>query len=221
MSRTGGKHEPASHFIRAWRQKRRLSLEKLADEIGMSHSNLGRIERGLVPLSDNHLSALAHALGLQTADIYRDPETADAGQEYVPIIGRVGANTDGAILLATGDRGRELVPVPPGGTSDAVAVLVQGHSMPDVAEDGSLIYFDLQRTPPTPEMLGRIVVVETEDERVLVKRLLRGSRKGLYDLESLVGEPIRDVRLRWAARIIAMIPPYQAKKIMIDTTAAA
>jgi hypothetical protein len=59
--------------------------------------------------------------------------------------------------------------------------------MRGVADDGALIYFEDQRTPPTPDMLGHVVVVETDTDEVLVKRLLRGSRPGLYDLESVAG----------------------------------
>jgi hypothetical protein len=86
--------------------------------------------------------------------------------------------------------------------------------MRDVADDGALIYFEDQRTPPTPDMLGHVVVVEVDTDEVLVKRLLRGSRPGRYDLESLVGPTRRDARLRWAAHITAIIPPFQARRII-------
>jgi SOS-response transcriptional repressor LexA len=68
-----------------------------------------------------------------------------------------------------------MAPVPPGGTTDSVALEVKGHSMRAIAEDGSLIYFEDQRNPPTPDMLGYYVIAELEDGRVLFKRLLRGS----------------------------------------------
>ena len=53
-------------------------------------------------------------------------------------------------------------------------------------------------------------IVQTEDGRVLFKRLLRGSGPELYDLESIVGPTLSDVRLRWAAHYTAIIPPFQA-----------
>lgn len=104
------------------------------------------------------------------------------------------------------------VPEPQGG--EAVALRLAGEALRGLAEDGSLIYFEDQRTPPTPDMLGQVVVVETEAAEVLVKRLLRGSRRGCYDLESLAGPTRQDVRLRWAAHITAIIPPYQARRII-------
>src|SRR5690606_27840286 len=112
-------------------------------------------------------------------------------------------------------------PLPTGGTSDAVALEVDGHSMRGFADDGALVYFENQHTPPTEDMIGEVVVVqialgadESEDEDVLVKRLLRGSQDGLYDLESLVGPTLRDVRVRWAAEITQIIPPRQARRLI-------
>jgi hypothetical protein len=59
------------------------------------------------------------------------------------------------------------------------------------------------------------VVVETESDEVLVKRLLRGSSPGRYDLESVAGPTRHDARLRWAAHITAIIPPFQARRIIV------
>jgi hypothetical protein len=86
--------------------------------------------------------------------------------------------------------------------------------MRGVADDGALIYFEDQRTPPTPDMLGHVVVVEVDTDEVLVKRLLRGSRPDRFDLESAAGPTRHDARLRWAAHITAIIPPYQARRII-------
>ena len=133
----------------------------------------------------------------------------------VPVKGMVGANPDGSVLFANGQEAWDLAPIPPGGTENAVALQVSGHSMRGLADDGALIYFEDQRTPPTSDMLGQIVVVEMETDEVLVKRLLRGSEPGRYDLESLAGPTRRDARLRWAAHITAIIPPFQARRILL------
>ena len=138
--------------------------------------------------------------------------TAEVG--LVPIIGEVGADPEGVVLMAQGQASGDLVPIPPGGTDQAVALRVSGHSMPGLADDGALIYFEIQRTPPTPDMLGHVVVVELDTDEVLVKRLLRGSRAGRYDLESLAGPTRRDAKIRWAAHITAIIPPFQARRIV-------
>jgi hypothetical protein len=89
------------------------------------------------------------------------------------------------------------------------------------AEDGALVYFEDQKHPPTEDMIGEIVVVqvardgdEANDEDVLIKRLQRGSAEGLYNLESILGPTIRDVRIRWAAEIIQITPPRQARRLL-------
>ena len=66
------------------------------------------------------------------------------------------------------------------------------HSMRGLADDGALIYFEDQRSHPSSDMLGHVVVVETDTDEVLVKRLLRGSRPGVYDLESIALKPKAD-----------------------------
>lgn len=48
-------------FLREWRQFRNLTQEQAADRIGLDHSTLGRIERGLVPYSQGMLEAAAEA----------------------------------------------------------------------------------------------------------------------------------------------------------------
>ena len=132
----------------------------------------------------------------------------------VPIIGRIGADPEGVVLFATGQDAGDLAPIPPGGTHKAVALRIVGHSMRGLADDGGLIYFEDQHTPPTSDMLGHVVVVEIDTGEVLVKRLLRGSRTGRFDLESVVGPTRHDCRLRWAAHITAIIPPHQARRII-------
>jgi transcriptional regulator with XRE-family HTH domain len=203
-----------THKVRAWRQNRGLTLEKLAEAIGMSHQNLGRIERGLVPLGEEHHAPLAAALNITPPDLFRDPSAPlDRGQRYVRIIGRAGADTEGRLVQSDADENYDYAPFPPGGTSDAVAVRVVGDSMRAIAEDGALIYFRDQRNPPTPDMIGYNCIVELEDGRVLFKRLLRGPEPGIYMLESQVGPPI-EARIRWAAEPTAIIPAKEARRII-------
>ncbi len=143
------------------------------------------------------------------------PRPPEPLQELLaPVIGRVGADPEGRVLFATGQAAGDLVPIPPGGTQRAVALLVAGHSMRGLVDDGGLIYFEDQRTPPSPDMFGQVVVVETDTDEVLVKRLLRGAKPGRYDLESLAGPLRQDCKLRWAAHITAIIPPHQARRIL-------
>jgi SOS-response transcriptional repressor LexA len=181
-------------------------------------------ENGNAPFSYRKAKVYADAFGVRPEWLYEgetpsavvlaEKTIAKREEIVVPVIGRVGADPSGAVLFATGQDQADLVPLPPGGTANAVALRVVGHSMRGFADDGALIYFEDQRAQPSRDMLGEVVVLETDTDEVLVKRLLRGERPGLYDLESVYGPVRRDCKLRWAAHITAIIPPHQARKIL-------
>lgn len=188
-----------------------------ADAFGWNRNTYASNENGHAPFSFRKAKEYALAFGVRPEWLY-DALGAMRGAGaagLVPVVGRVAANPEGAVLFATGQDAGDLAPIPPGGTDNAVALQVVGHSMRGMADDGALIYFEDQRTQPTPDMLGHVVVVEVDTDEVLVKRLLRGSRSGLYDLESLAGPTRHDARVRWAAHITAIVPPYQARRIIV------
>lgn len=181
-----------------------------------SHENGIRQAAGL---KEEHARKYARAFNVSLAWLMTgrgEPKGKDAQADHlVRVIGRVGADASGQVILSSGDESWDMAPQAFGVTSKAVALEVRGHSMHTFAEDGALIYFEEQKTTPDADMLGYPCVVETEDGRVLVKRLLRGSAPGLFDLESIVGPTIRDVRLNWAAEILAIVPPRQARRIIV------
>lgn len=65
-------------FFREWRKHRRLTLERAAELLDMSHANLSRIENGLQPYNETTLDRMAIAYDCQPADLLsrdpRDPE---------------------------------------------------------------------------------------------------------------------------------------------------
>ena len=192
-----------------------------ADAHGWSRNTFASNENGNAPFSYRRAKEYAAAFGVGAEWLYdaAGPVQAATATGLAPVIGYVGANPEGTVLFALGQDPAELAPIPPGGTEQARALKVVGHSMRGVADDGALIYFEDQRTPPTPDMLGHVVVVELDTDEVLVKRLLRGSRPGLFDLESLAGPTRQEARLRWAAHITAIIPPFQARRIIRSSAA--
>ena len=84
MSRDLGRH-----YIRAWREYRDLSLRELANRIEsepgvplMSHANIGRIETGAQPYTQEFLEAAAVALNCSVSDLLSvDPRIEDAVSE--------------------------------------------------------------------------------------------------------------------------------------------
>jgi len=177
-------------------------------------------ENGNAPFGFDQAKTYARAYRVQPLWLY-DATGPMRANDGAPIIGRVGADPEGRVLRLLGQAAHDVAPMPTGGTSDSVALEVDGHSMRGFADDGALIYFENQSTPPTEDMIGEIVVVQiaggedaADDEDILVKRLQRGSGEGLYDLESIVGPTLKDVPLRWAAEITQIIPPRQARRLI-------
>lgn len=209
-------NDPAQRLRQVRTQQGFETAAAAADAHGWNRNTYASNENGNAPFSFRKAKEYAAAFGVRPEWLYdaTGPMRPASAEGMAPIIGRVGANPDGIVLFATGQEAGDLAPIPPGGTERAVALRVVGHSMHGIADDGALIYFEDQRTPPTPDMLGHVVVVEVDTDEVLVKRLLRGSKSNCFDLESLVGPTRRDARLRWAAHITAIIPPYQARRII-------
>ena len=62
------------HFLAEWRTYRGLTQEQVAERIGMSASNYGRIEGGSVPYNQDFLEEAAYALMCEPWDLLnRDP----------------------------------------------------------------------------------------------------------------------------------------------------
>lgn len=199
--------------LRKARTKAQLSVAQVAKRAGYSESGVRAIENGQNGLRPDAAERFAPVLSVTSAWLLTGDGEVENGQ-FIPVIGFVGADSEGAIIYTTGQESGDLVPLPPGGGIESRALEVRGHSGGEFAPSGSIIYFDDQRHPPTPDMIGYPCVVETEDGRVLLKRLLKGSQPGVYDLESRVGPTLEDVRLRWAAEVTYVAQPKQARKII-------
>lgn len=63
-------------YIRDWRKHRNLTLERLASRVGMTTSNLSKIERGAQAYTQPALEALAKALSCGPGDLITRPPGA-------------------------------------------------------------------------------------------------------------------------------------------------
>lgn len=62
------------HFLREWRKQAGKTLEAVAEQLHMSHSQLSRIERGKQPYNQELLEALADLYMCDVVDLLiRDP----------------------------------------------------------------------------------------------------------------------------------------------------
>lgn len=186
-----------------------------AARAGVKYYTYVQHESGTRGISKDKAERYGRAFGVDPSWLlYGRGRQSSPAEPLVPIIGRVGADTEGTVIHTDGQHGYDMVPIPPGGSPKAAALEVTGDSMRWLAANGSLVYIEDQRTPPTEDMIGYYAVLEIEDGRVLFKRLLRGTKPGLYSLMSQEGPPIEDVRIVWAAEPTAIIPPRRAQQII-------
>jgi transcriptional regulator with XRE-family HTH domain len=73
------KKQKTRQFLRAWRKHKGYTLERVAEFVGMTHQNLGKIERAEVMYNDELLERLAEFYQTDKGSlIMRDPAKLDA-----------------------------------------------------------------------------------------------------------------------------------------------
>lgn len=123
-----------------------------------------------------------------------------AGTDAIPYYGYVGAG-DQVHPFDGDDAPADYVDTPPG-LKNGAALVVRGHSMVPMFQEGDVLYFEQKQLTPE-QAIGRECIVQVKDGPRLVKRLMRGSRKGRFHLVSLnpMVPPLEDQALVWAAKI--------------------
>jgi transcriptional regulator with XRE-family HTH domain len=77
--KTRFKEGPPRHFIREWRKFRDLTLERLAERVGVTHGAIAQLERGEVAYTQSMLEALADGLNCSPADLIGRPPEKEYG----------------------------------------------------------------------------------------------------------------------------------------------
>lgn len=93
---------------------------------------------------------------------------------------------------------------PPGVDAPNVAEISGDSQYP--LQEGWLIFYGPEHQGVGEDCMGKLCVVQVKDGPTLLKTLKRGSRKGLFRLESWNAPPREDIKLAWAARVIDIRP---------------
>ncbi len=199
--------------IRSLREERELTLEQLADLVGLSVPYVSRLEKGERNLAVKHIDKFAAALGVPRERILTIADNAPAAG--VPVVGLAGAGPDASVLFGSGQGTADMAPAPPTWTPTTVALEVRGNSMRGIAFDGWFVYYDNTRGQITEDMIGQPCVIGLPDERVVVKIPFFGRQPGTFDLESSnqTIDTMRDQRVEWASIVTAIVPRNPAKKL--------
>lgn len=158
-------------------------------------------------LDIDKLPRLADLYGRSIEWLLTGREGGSLKRANVPIVGYVGA---GAEIHWVDDhaKGHGMDDAPPfsGQDGPAVAVWVRGDSMLPQIEDGWVPYYTRDYDGVPSACIGKLCVVQVSDGPMPVKMLEPGKRKSLRRPVSYNASPRDDVKLDWAAHVLAIRP---------------
>ena len=150
--------------------------------------------------TSRHLPAIADALGV-SLDWLAGGKGRSRGAEAL-LVGKVGAGSE----IIRFDEGTVLAGIePPTGVDAPNVAEISGDSQYPLQE-GWLIFYGPEHQGVAEDCIGKLCVVQVKDGPTLLKTLKRGSRRGMFRLESWNAPPREDVKLAWAARVIDIRP---------------
>ena len=156
-----GRKPAAGNRVREVRLSKSMTLDALAEKVGVHFTTIAKIERSQRRLSGELLVKISEALGVPPVDLV---EVAPAALPVrnIPIIGRIAAgNWREAVLDPEG-----YIAIPLGGPN-AFALRPEGDSMNLIAREGSLIVVD----PDERDLLdGKLFAVMNGDAETTFKR---------------------------------------------------
>lgn len=188
--------------LRYWRKRRGLTLAKVGEAVNTNAQQIDRLEKGQRKLTKEWAERLAAVLEVDALELLF-PISSTA-----PIVGVVIA---GKIQRGT-DLGR--APMIPGTDKTIAAIRVSDSSLHRLAENGWLIYFSDRSEVMTESLLGALCVVETAAGDQFVATPFRGSRWDLHHLTFPGAPTLPDIKIAWAAEILALIPGRAADRLM-------
>lgn len=195
--------------IRQFREAAGLTLEQVAERLGMSHSQISRIERGASDFTGKTLKALADLYGVEMSDLLSDNSAASMVAGYsdivhVPIIGYVAGGAEVHYPTSEDWGSREIVVANVRG--GAKAIVVWGDSLVPVYRDQDVLVYEPAIGDPS-KLIGDDCVVRLQDGRTFLAVLMPGSTRERYTLGNrATGFPlISDLPIDWAARVAVQI----------------
>jgi transcriptional regulator with XRE-family HTH domain len=75
-----GPKQPRRNFLAAWRKKRGLTQEQLAERVSTYKGQISNYESGTRKMGFEVQAALAEALDIEPTDLFRDPERPSADE---------------------------------------------------------------------------------------------------------------------------------------------
>ena len=174
-----------------------VTQRELAGVVGMTEQMFSNVMNGRRSFKAPEVDAIRRYFGYQLPEDMQVP---------IAVVGKVAAG-DHIDLVDNYAKGAGLysivrpqwVPV-----TGYVAAEISGSSAEPWALEGDVIFWSRQALTVLDQDLGRPVVAETDDGKVVLKRLASASKPGTWSLLSLnpLHPNLIDVRIKWAARVL-------------------
>jgi transcriptional regulator with XRE-family HTH domain len=196
--------------IREFREQAEVSQEQLAEAVGISVSQVSRIERDEREPRLDEIIKISHRLGVPVAVLIGEDEEPAP----VPVVGRIGAG--GSIDTSTEqfDLAHPLFEIEPPFAlpADALALEIHGESMWPRYDHGDVVIVSMHGSDVSG-VIGFEAAVATDEGKRYLKRVIEGSRRGLFNLESHNAPVMRDVRVTWVSEVITVVRAAQVRRI--------
>lgn len=185
----------------------RVKQTGLGKLVGVSQPQISRYLKGAEPKRPAYdkIVEAAQRFGVVENDDIRSEDVAASiskpPRRMVPVKGYVGAG--GVAHYYAVDPG-DLGEIEGGdrATDNTVALVIIGGSLGKFFDRWHVLYDDV-RSPVTDDLIGELCVVGLADDRILVKKIQRGSGPRTFNLASNAeSEPvIKNVVIEWAAKV--------------------
>jgi transcriptional regulator with XRE-family HTH domain len=188
-----------------------LTQEQLAEDIGLSVSQISRFESGAREPRVAEIAAIAKRLCVSASALIEDT--------VVSVVGRIGA---GAEVVPIADQSEiyeveTTVSLSPG----MVGFEVDGDSMWPRYEKGDILICSADGTPVESLAQDAEAAVELTDGRRFIKRVRR--ENGGWRLDSHNAKPIENVKIVWASKVAHVIRVDEVRRVerLVTRVAAA
>ncbi len=187
--------------LKAARDAQGITQEQLAEDVGLSVSQISRFESGEREPRVTEITAIAKRLRIRPSAFIEDI--------IVSVIGRIGA---GAVVIPASDQSEiyeveATVSLSPG----MVGFEVEGGSMWPRYDKGDILICSKSGTPIESLSQDAEAAVQLLDGRRFIKRVRR--ENGSWRLDSHNAPPIMGVEIVWASKVAHVIRADEVRRV--------
>jgi hypothetical protein len=116
----------------------------------------------------------------------------------IPVVGYLELAAGDEVIFYPDDQINYVEPLANVSAKTGKAIELKGPTVSAILRDGMRIYYNDVPLPVSKDCLNRLCMVQTPEGVTAIKRVTVSSRKGIYNLQSLVDNKITPSALEWA-----------------------